>query len=148
MWKRKSIILLLVLFLCCLPQVGFCSAEQEQAPQTITISLTQYKELVTITKEQGKRLTMLDNKLQELQLTQPEQLKELSEAKVLLSKAQEQLQSAENSLGSAKTIIDEQNESYRILSKEIKQGQRKAKLNQIKSFLYGAGAMFVYEKVK
>ena len=91
---------------------------------------------------------MLDNKLQELQITQPELLKELSEARAFSIKTQEQLQSAANSLGSAKTIIDEQNESYRILSNKIKQGQRKAKLNQIKSFLYGAGAMLVYDKIK
>ena len=116
---------------------------------------TQYEKLKSIAQNQQMRLDQLEMKLNDLENNSTEASQELTELQNQLTecrkelmRTQEQLQSAENSLDSAKTIIDEQNESYRILSKEIKQGQRKAKLNQLKSFLYGAGVMFVYDKVK
>ena len=144
MEKKKYYIIAGVVLLL-LPQVGFCSEEQDQ---TITMSLTQYNELVTTISEPDKLLMTLDRKLQELQLTQPELLNELREARILLNQTQTQLKSVDNSLGSARNIISEQNKSLEILSSEIKSQQRRAKINKIKSFLYGAGIMFVYDKVK
>ena len=108
-----------------------CSAENQ-----VTMSQTQYNQLVTTINEQEQKLIMLDNKFQMLQLTQPELLNELNEAKQSSIKMQAQLQNAGKSLDNAKTIIDEQNKSLQVLSQQIKAQQRKQKITELQRNIY------------
>lgn len=61
---------------------------------------------------------------------------------------QAKLKTVEASLSEASNLIGRQNQSLRELSSEIKNQQRKARLSQIKSFLYGGLAMYIYKEVK
>ena len=131
--KRKLHILFLVSLLFLLVSVPTtCSAESQ-----VIMSQTQYNQLVTTINEQEQKLIMLDNKFQMLQLTQPELLNELNEAKQSSIKMQAQLQSAEKLLNNASNLIDRQNQSLLTLTKEIKAERRQAKIEKYKYAVYG-----------
>ena len=97
---------------------AICSAEE--APQQITLSLTQYNQLKVIINQQEQLLTELSGKLDQLEQTSPELLKTLSEQKELLSRTQERLKNAETSLVLSKYYLEKQNQSLQTLSEQIK----------------------------
>ena len=124
LWKTRTIQilggLLLVLSLSFVYPATSYGTPQGQTPKQVTMSTEQFNSLKAIINEQEGKLALLRDKLARLKAISPEQLSELTELKNSLGKANQQLESANNSLAIAKTLTEKQNQSLTALSLQIK----------------------------
>lgn len=145
MWRTKlKFTLPLVLSLLFLLPCG-CLAE-EASPQTITMSITQFKQLQTQTQLLDTKLQMALALLTEPQKQAMLQAQQLQTAQAQIQLSKQELQTAKISLANASELINKQNSSLATLSKQIQKERQVQRREVIQHTFWGivGGAVVGY----